>query len=159
MDVRAFASRTFAQKTFFFCTASDGVKVLGPGGPPGYPPDIRGRSRPETLCLGCFSVPELVHMNFRENLYGPIPWCLAFRENPSGPMALKVRQKFPRRLALVHGWLFPDILNPEYFAMQLNSPQGNGKGNGDGNVRSAHKIRFHQECTEKNNAKTNIPRI
>ena len=32
----------------------------------------------------------------------------AFRENLYGPMALKVRQKFPPRLALVHGWLFFD---------------------------------------------------
>ena len=37
------------------------------------------------------------HMNFRGNPYGPIPWCLAFRENLlHGPMALKVCQKFPR---------------------------------------------------------------
>ena len=28
-------------------------------------------------------------------------------ENLWGPMALKVRQAFPPRLALVHGWLFP----------------------------------------------------
>ena len=27
-----------AQKTLFSCTLSDGVKVLGPGRPPGYPP-------------------------------------------------------------------------------------------------------------------------
>ena len=27
----------------------------------------------------------LVHTNFSGNLYGPIPWCLAFRENLYGP--------------------------------------------------------------------------
>ena len=29
-------------------------------------------------------------------------------ESLYGLIALKVRQKFPLRLALVHGWLFPD---------------------------------------------------
>ena len=32
----------------------------------------------------------------KKNSYGPIPWCLVFRENLYGPMALKVHQKFPR---------------------------------------------------------------
>ena len=41
MDVRAFGSRTSAQKTFS-CAPSDGVKVFGSGRPPGYPP---GRPR------------------------------------------------------------------------------------------------------------------
>ena len=38
-----------------------------------------------------------------------VPWCLAFKENLYGPTALKVCQKFPPRLVLVHGWLFPEI--------------------------------------------------
>ena len=38
MDVRAFGSRTSAQKALFSCAPSDGVKVFGPGRPPGYPP-------------------------------------------------------------------------------------------------------------------------
>ena len=42
MDVRAFGSRTSMQKTLFSCAPSDGVKVLGPGRPPGCPP---GRPR------------------------------------------------------------------------------------------------------------------
>ena len=50
----------------------------------------------------------LVHTSFRGNQYGPIPWCLAFRGNLYGPMALKGCQTFPPRLALVHGWLFPE---------------------------------------------------
>ena len=37
----------------------------------------------------------LVHVNFRGNLYGPIPWYLVFREKLYGPMPLKVRQRFP----------------------------------------------------------------
>ena len=36
----------------------------------------------------------------------PLP---CFQGNSYGPMPLKVRQKFPPRLLLVHGWLFPDI--------------------------------------------------
>ena len=36
----------------------------------------------------------------------PLP---RFQGNSYGPMALKVRQKFPLRLVLVHGWLFPII--------------------------------------------------
>ena len=39
----------------------------------------------------------IIHMNFRGNPYGPIPWCLAFREHLYGPMAVKVRQKLPTR--------------------------------------------------------------
>ena len=38
---------------------------------------------------------------------GLIARCLVFRGNLYGPMAPKVRQEFPPRLALVHGWLFP----------------------------------------------------
>ena len=49
----------------------------------------------------------LENMNFRKNPCGPTPWCLVFRENLYGPMALKVRQKFPPRL--VHEWLFPSV--------------------------------------------------
>ena len=33
-----------------------------------------------------------------------------FQGNLHGPMALKVRQKFPPSLALVRGWLFPEII-------------------------------------------------
>ena len=49
---------------------------------------------------------SLIHMDFRENSHGPITWCLIFREDLCEPMALKVRQKSPPRLALAHGWLF-----------------------------------------------------
>ena len=42
MDVRHFGSRSPAQKTLFSCAPSYGVKVFGPGRPPGYPP---GRTR------------------------------------------------------------------------------------------------------------------
>ena len=34
--IRASGSRTSAQKTLFSCTPSDGLKVFGPGRPPGY---------------------------------------------------------------------------------------------------------------------------
>ena len=53
MDVRAFGSRTSAQKTLFSCAPSDGVKVFGSGRPPGRPRDI-----PPTFSLGYFSVPD-----------------------------------------------------------------------------------------------------
>ena len=56
-------------------------------------------------------------MNLRQNPYGPIHWCLAFRENLYGPVALRVRQKFSPRLVLVHGWLFP------VFGQSCYSPQ------------------------------------
>ena len=47
-------------------------------------------------------------MNFKGNLYGPILWCLVFKENLYGPTALKVRRESSSRLVLVHGWLFPE---------------------------------------------------
>ena len=53
------------------------------------------------------------HMNFRGNLYGLMAPSPCFQGNSYGPMALKVRLnfsktlKFPLRLVLVHGWLFP----------------------------------------------------
>ena len=50
--------------------------------------------------------------DFQKNPYGPIPWCLAFRENPSRPMALKVHQTFPLRLVLVEN--NPDHPHPPY---------------------------------------------
>ena len=59
MDVRAFGSRTSAQKTLFSCAPSDGVKVFGSGRGPDIRPDVCGISRQETLSLGCFSVPDL----------------------------------------------------------------------------------------------------
>ena len=51
----------------------------------------------------------LVHANFRGSSYGPMAPLPCFQENSYGPMALKVRQKFPLRLAFVHRWLFPVI--------------------------------------------------
>ena len=49
----------------------------------------------------------LVHMNCRGNSQGPMAPLPFFQGNSYGPMVLKVRPKFPPRLALVHGWLFP----------------------------------------------------
>ena len=53
-----------------------------------------------------------IDQNFETDLgaigpYGPIPWCLVFRGDLYGPMALKVCRTFPPKLVLVHGWLFP----------------------------------------------------
>ena len=42
-------------------------------------------------------------MNFKGNSYGPVPWCLVFREYLYGPMALKVHEKSLPGLALIHG--------------------------------------------------------
>ena len=44
---------------------------------------------------------------FQEKSVWTNPLVPCFREDLYGPMALKVRQKFPLRLVLVHGWLFP----------------------------------------------------
>ena len=52
----------------------------------------------------------LVHMNFRGNSYGPMAPLPCSQGNSYGPMALNVRQKFPARLVLVQGWLFPEAL-------------------------------------------------
>ena len=50
MDVRA--------KSFIFPRSERlGESFFGPGRPPAYPPDVRGISRPKTLCLRRFSVP------------------------------------------------------------------------------------------------------
>ena len=49
-------------------------------------------------------------MNFRGNSYGPMAPSPCFQGHSYGPMALKVREKFPPRLALFHGWVFPEIL-------------------------------------------------
>ena len=43
----------------------------------------------------CRRRPELSE-RFGRDLYGPIPWCLTFRENLCGPMAVKVCEKLPR---------------------------------------------------------------
>ena len=44
-------------------------------------------------------------------LHGKFVWTNTplpcFQGNSYGPMALKVGEKFPLRLVLVHGWLFP----------------------------------------------------
>ena len=44
---------------------------------------------------------------FQGNSYLPMAPALFSGKNSHGPMALKVRQKLPPTLVLVHGWLFP----------------------------------------------------
>ena len=44
-------------------------------------------------------------MDFREDPYGPMPWCFVFRESLYGPRAVKAHQKILRRMLLVHGWM------------------------------------------------------
>ena len=51
MDVR-----TSAQKLYFPAIRAMGSKYLGRDVCPDICPDVRGISRPKTLCLGCFSV-------------------------------------------------------------------------------------------------------
>ena len=95
----------------------------GPFGPeyPGGCPRERPRERgcPRECPTGCPRNPKKCQ---RRALYGPIPVKTeTFRElwgplvhtfscgNSYGPMVLKVLQKFPPTLALVHGWLFPEV--------------------------------------------------
>ena len=56
MDVRAFGSRTSAQRTLFFLR-SERWALLGRDVRPDIRPDVRRISRPKTLCFGCFSLP------------------------------------------------------------------------------------------------------
>ena len=60
MDVCAFGSRMSAQKNSIFLRSErrGELKFLGRDVHPYIRPDVRGISRPKTLCLGCFSVPE-----------------------------------------------------------------------------------------------------
>ena len=55
-------------------------------------------------------------MNFMGNSYGPMVPLPCFQRNSNAPMALKIRQKVPPRLALAHGWLFPVL------AQKLSEP-------------------------------------
>ena len=76
--------------------------------------DKKGRTSPdwETPRLKpprLAALEPLVHMNFRGNSYGPMAPPPFFRGNSHGPMALKVCLKFPLRLVLVRGWLFPAL--------------------------------------------------
>ena len=64
MDMRA--------KSLFSCAPSDGVKVFGPDVRMDIRPDIRGISRPKTLCLGCFSVPQNPPSHFEFFAMGPV---------------------------------------------------------------------------------------
>ena len=87
MDIRAFGSRTSAQKTCFSCAPSDGVKVSGWDVRPDIRPDVREISRPKNLCLGCFSIPDN-GMYFWEKWQGDCEisrhqhWKIASNESP-----------------------------------------------------------------------------
>ena len=51
----------------------------------------------------------LVHMNFKGNSYGPIPWCLVFRDDLHGLLALKVRQVSPPETSIGPWMAFPRV--------------------------------------------------
>ena len=76
-----------------------------------------------------------------ENRMDQWPLRLLFRGNSYGPMALKVHQKFPLRLALVHGWLFP-VLDPCTIRTEILSFLRFRFRNGKANALRVAWIRF-----------------
>ena len=71
-----------------------GIALYGP---------IRSRLKLSENFERHWSIPILGEVHMDQSLVHTFSWG-----NSYGPMVLKVLQKFPLTLALVHGWLFPE---------------------------------------------------